>query len=73
MPVMKKSAQSKALAKRNKMKTGDAADQMNRAVTQIILTLRSGQSARLPGVGTLDPGRTWTFRADTEKPNGETS
>jgi nucleoid DNA-binding protein len=63
---MKKSALAKAVAKRNRLKTGDAADQMDRAVTQIIQTLRSGQPARLPGLGTIRPGKSWTFRPEKE-------
>jgi nucleoid DNA-binding protein len=44
---------------------GDAADQMDRAVTQIIRTLRRGKPARLPGLGTINPGKQWTFRAES--------
>jgi nucleoid DNA-binding protein len=65
---MKKSALAKAVAKRHKVKTGDAADEMDRAVTQILQTLRSGRPARLPGVGTIKPGKPWTFQPETESP-----
>lgn len=45
---------------------GVAADHMDRTVNQIIRALKSGQAARLPGLGTLKPGKRWTFRE--EKP-----
>jgi nucleoid DNA-binding protein len=61
---MKKSALAKAVAKRNKMKTSDAADQVDRAVTKIIQKLRGGLPARLPGLGTINPGKPWTFRPE---------
>jgi nucleoid DNA-binding protein len=68
---MKKSALAKAVAKRHKTKTGDAADQLDRAVTRVIQTLRSGQPARLPGLGTIKPGKPWTFLPETETAHGE--
>jgi nucleoid DNA-binding protein len=58
---MKKSELAKELAKRNGVKTGNAADQMDLLVNQIIRTLRGGQPARLPGLGTITPGKRWTF------------
>ncbi len=63
---MKKSGLAKAVAKRNRLKTGDAADQVDRAVTQIIQKLRSGQPAKLPGLGTIQPGKPWTFRGEAD-------
>ncbi len=67
---MKKSELARAVAKQNRLKTGDAADQVDRAVTRIIRTLRKGNSARLPGLGTLTPGKTWTFLPDGMLPDG---
>lgn len=40
------------------------AEDLERVVDQIIRTLRSGKPARLPGLGTIDPGESWTFRQD---------
>ena len=37
------------------------AAELDRVVTRIIRTLRSGKPARLPGLGTLKPGKQWTF------------
>jgi nucleoid DNA-binding protein len=63
---MKKSGLAKAVARQHKLKTAEAADQMEAAVTQIIQTLRRGQSAWLPGVGTISPGKPWTFQPDPD-------
>lgn len=43
------------------------ADDLERVVDRIIRTLRSGKPARLPGLGTIDPGdagESWTFRQE---------
>lgn len=59
---MKKSDLAKDIAKSQRLRTGDAADQLDIAVTRIIRTLKAGKPARLPGLGTILPGRPWTFR-----------
>jgi nucleoid DNA-binding protein len=61
---MKKSDLARELARRNGVSTADAADQLDYAVSRIIRTLKSGRPARLPGLGTILPGRQWTFRRD---------
>jgi len=61
---MKKSDLVREMARRNGGNAGDAADQMDRVVNQIIRTLRSGKSARLPGLGTITPGKKWTFEPE---------
>ncbi len=38
----------------------EAAD-LEHVVDRIIRTLRSGKPARLPGLGTINPGESWTF------------
>jgi hypothetical protein len=58
---MKKSALKKEMARRNGGDTGRAADQLDSVVNGIIRTLRSGKPARLPGIGTITPGKQWTF------------
>lgn len=63
--VMKKPDLARDVAKRNGVEKGAAADQMDRVVTRIIRTLRRGQPARLPGLGTLEPGKPWTFRPES--------
>jgi nucleoid DNA-binding protein len=62
---MKKFDLAREVARLRGLRTGDAADQMDRVVTQIIRTLRRGHPARLPGLGTISPGKEWTF--DQEK------
>jgi hypothetical protein len=44
------------------------ADEMDSAVNRLLKTLKSGQSAHLPGLGTIVPGKKWVFRQ--EKPGG---
>jgi len=61
---MKKSDLIKEMARGNGGNSGEAADQMERVVNQIILTLRSGKPARLPGLGTISPGKEWTFKPE---------
>jgi Bacterial DNA-binding protein len=63
---MKKTDLARAIAKENRIKTGDAADQVDRAVTRIIRTLRRGNPAHLPGLGTITPGKPWTFEPEAE-------
>jgi nucleoid DNA-binding protein len=64
---MKKSDLIRKIARENGGDPGDAADGMDRAVTQILHTLRRGRPARLPGLGTITPGKQWTFRAEVEE------
>ena len=59
----------KDIAKRRSANAGDAADDIDRVVTEIIRTLKCGRPAHLPGLGTITPGKQWTFQQ--EKPAGE--
>jgi nucleoid DNA-binding protein len=61
---MKKSDLIRKMARQNGGDHGDAADQMDHAVTRIVRTLRRGKPARLPGLGTISPGKQWTFLAE---------
>jgi nucleoid DNA-binding protein len=61
---MKKSVLAKEMARKNGGNMGDAADQVDRAVNRIIRTLRGGKPARLPGLGTINPGKQWTFKPE---------
>jgi nucleoid DNA-binding protein len=61
---MKKSVLARNVARRQGVKTGVAADQMDRVVNQIIRMLKSGRPARLPGLGTITPGKEWTFQQE---------
>jgi nucleoid DNA-binding protein len=61
---MNKSDLARDVARRRGVKTGDAADEMDRVVNQIIRTLKRGHPAHIPGLGTITPGKRWTFRQD---------
>ncbi len=65
---MKKPDLADAIARLRRLPKAAAADQVDRAIHQIIKALRHGHPARLPGLGTLEPGHTWTFRPEKPKP-----
>jgi hypothetical protein len=62
---MKKTDLAREIAKTNNIDRGGAADQMDRAVTRILRTLRGGRPARLPGIGTITPGKKWGFEPES--------
>jgi hypothetical protein len=41
-----------------------ADQQMDLVVNRIIRTLRGGKPARLPGLGTITPGKKWAFQPE---------
>ena len=45
-----------------------AADELDRVVNRIIRLLRSGKPLRLPGLGTITPGKEWTFQPEPYDP-----
>jgi nucleoid DNA-binding protein len=61
---MKKSKLVKELARENGRNAVDCAAQLDIAVNRIIRTLRSGKPAHLPGLGTINPGKQWTFKQE---------
>ena len=64
---MKKAELVNHEARRQRVAPGNAADQMDRVVAGIVRRLRSGKSAELPGLGTIQPGKRWTFRSSKKK------
>jgi hypothetical protein len=52
---MKKPDLAKRLARRSGLSVGEAADQLDRTVQQIVQQLRHGREARLPGLGKFKP------------------
>jgi nucleoid DNA-binding protein len=64
---MKKAELANQEARRQRVAPGNAADQMDRVVNQIIRALRSGRPAELPGLGTIQPGKRWVFHPEKRK------
>ncbi len=58
---MKSTDVSKSITKQNDEST---AEEMDMAVNRIIRTLRGGKPARLPGLGTITPGKKWAFQPE---------
>jgi nucleoid DNA-binding protein len=65
---MKKSDLVREITRQKGGDAGCAADQMDRAVNRIIRALRNGRSTRLPGIGTISPGKEWTFKPERNDP-----
>jgi nucleoid DNA-binding protein len=63
---MKKSELVKEITRETGACTGDAADQMDCAVNRLVRKLRGGRPARLPGLGTITPGKEWTFKPERD-------
>jgi nucleoid DNA-binding protein len=61
---MKKSDLIREMASRIRGDACNAADQVDRAVNRIVRSLREGKPVRIPGLGTLNPGKIWTFKAE---------
>lgn len=61
---MKKSDLVEEVVRQRGVEPGTAADQMDRAVNKIIRALKKGQRARLPGLGTISPGKPWVFHPE---------
>jgi hypothetical protein len=64
---MKKAELANHEARRQRVAPGNAADQMDLVVNQIIRALRSGRVAVLPGLGTIQPGKRWVFHPEKRK------
>lgn len=64
---MKKADLIKVVATREGMEPGVAADKMDKAVNELLRTLRSGKPAKLPGLGTISPGKRWVFRPESHE------
>jgi nucleoid DNA-binding protein len=64
---MKKAELANQEGRRQRVAPGNAADQMDRVVNQIVRALRSGRPAELPGLGTIQPGKRWKFLPERRK------
>jgi nucleoid DNA-binding protein len=62
---MKKRELAQHVAETKGVAPGKAADQMDQVVNKLIRALKSGQTAHLPGLGTITPGKRWVFHRDS--------
>ena len=67
---MTKSDLATRLARQTRLSKAEAADQLDRLVHQIVSSLRQGQPARFPGLGSFRPGEKWKFRFDADVSGG---
>jgi len=65
---MKKNDLAERLAKQAGVSKPDAADQLDRVVHEILRSLRKGQPASLPGLGTFLPGQKTAFKFECPSP-----
>lgn len=61
---MKKPELANAAAVERGVTPETVADEMDLAINRLLRTLRNGQEARLPGLGSILPGKRWVFRQD---------
>ncbi|HXJ41568.1 MAG TPA: hypothetical protein VNH18_19985 [Bryobacteraceae bacterium] len=61
---MKKTDLAKTAARERGIQPETAADEMDAVVNGLLRSLRSGRAARLPGLGSILPGRKWVFRQE---------
>lgn len=65
---MKKEQITRQLAKESRVSTVVAADQVDRIVSDLLIRLRKGESASLPGLGTFQPGSQEEFQFERDHP-----
>jgi len=64
---MRKTDFIKRVAREQGVGPSSAADRVDRVVTQILRSLRSGNAAYLPGLGTILPGKQWAFQPENRE------
>jgi nucleoid DNA-binding protein len=69
---MKKRELAQHVAELQGLAPGKAADRVDKAVNKILRALKNGQSARLPGLGTITPtlgapGKKWVFHRESHE------
>jgi len=68
---MKKPEIAQRIARHGKVTRAEAADELDRVVHQILTSLRRGESAELPGLGSFRPASGGRIRFEREvKPRG---
>jgi nucleoid DNA-binding protein len=68
---MNKTDLASRLARQTNVTKAAAADRVDRVVHQIVVKLRKGQPASLPGLGKFRPGDKWKFQFDAEAGGGQ--
>ena len=68
---MKKEQIKRRLAKESRVSPVVAADQVDRIVNDLLLRVRKGESASLPGLGTFQSGSHGDFQFDRNVPARE--
>jgi nucleoid DNA-binding protein len=66
--VMRKEQLARRLGKESGITPAAAADQLDRMISEILMRVRSGRSAALPGFGTFGPGQSPQFQFDLSQP-----
>jgi hypothetical protein len=64
---MKREEVAKQLARESKISNAQAADQLDRIVSDLLARVRKGQSASLPGLGTFRPGGEEDFQFECDR------
>jgi nucleoid DNA-binding protein len=67
---MRKAELARKIAQQAKLSEAAAADQLDRVLHRILKDLKRGRTVRLPGLGTLTPGRASGFRFTPLKDTG---
>lgn len=67
---MKKPWLAERMAKESGVSKAEAADQLDRVVHEILIKLRKGQPAPLPGLGKFTPGDKGDVQFEAEKQKG---
>ncbi len=66
--VMKKEQLARRLAQESHVSPAAAADQLDRIVSDLLMKVRRGQAASLPGLGTFQSGSEKEFQFDRNVP-----
>ena len=64
---MKKGQITRQLAKESRVSTVVAADQVDRIVSDLLMRVRKGEPASLPGLGTFQSGTQQDFQFDLDR------
>jgi len=68
---MRKEQLARRLARESHVSPATAADQLDRIVSDLLVRVRRGEAASLPGLGTFQPGSEKEFQFDRNEPQVE--